>query len=173
MKKLMILLGAVSMMTGSVSALDDFEFEIDMGARVGIVNPDNLDSTFGIQLFCPIATRDNMELEGSLLYWKAEQEIGNIFLTSTATTTDLAVGVTAKYFLGDSEILPYALGGVALHFLSVEALGAEAKRNEIGLQLGGGAQYEIDDSLVATAEIVLHTGDAGQFNIMVGLAKVF
>ncbi|TRX62568.1 porin family protein [Fulvivirga sp. M361] len=79
------------------------------------------------------------------------------------------------YFELDSEVRPYALGGLNFAFLtvpSVSFLGFETEKEtstEVGLNIGAGADFPLGGSVTPFGELRYIIGDADQLAIAAGV----
>ncbi|MTI21424.1 hypothetical protein E1176_10375, partial [Fulvivirga sp. RKSG066] len=80
------------------------------------------------------------------------------------------------YFDVESSVEPYALGGLNFAFLSIDYydfFGSEGVRNVsetyVGLNLGGGVNFNIDSSIQPYGELRLVLGEADQLVIGGGI----
>ncbi|KAA3662920.1 MAG: autotransporter outer membrane beta-barrel domain-containing protein [Calditrichaeota bacterium] len=171
MKKLVLVLLALLFVTGGAFAQSDIGLK-GAGLRLGLVDPDVIDSTIGFEGIADLGTINQFALEASILYWS--KSVG------AASVRDLAFGATGRYFfeMEDSPIKPFASAGVGIHMFKTEVdfdfgfLGSGSESvssTEFGIKVGGGANYELNEKMTLTGEVSYHLGDAEQFNILGGI----
>ena len=102
-------------------------------------------------------------------WWsKSEDEtvLGNTVETSIRDFA-LKSGVKYSFTTSNPEWVPYARGGLAMNFFSVEAesngFSADASDTELGIYVGGGIDYHYSDSMYFGAEAAAHFSDADFF----------
>ena len=119
-----------------------------IGASIGFVSPENLESTFGLGAFADWGTiAPSLGLESHLDYWsKSESAFG-----FESSIRDITLGARARYFFDAAgpAIRPFAGAGLGLHFFRTEvtipvffpglpAMSTSDSQTKIGLDLGGG-----------------------------------
>ncbi len=171
MKKFVLVLMALFLLVGSAFAQTDIGLK-GAGLRLGLVDPEGtIESTIGFEGFADLGTFNKFTLEGSILYWKKTVD--------PVSLRDLAFGVTGRYFfdMGESAIQPFASAGLALHMVKSEldyniaGFGTtESSSTELGIKIGGGANYPLNDKMSFTGEVSYHLGDIEQFNILAGIS---
>ncbi|MCA9734652.1 MAG: outer membrane beta-barrel protein [Deferribacteres bacterium] len=172
MKKLVLVLLALLLVTGGAFAQSDIGLK-GAGLRLGLVDPDGIDSTIGFEGFADLGSFNKIALEASVLYWSKS--------VSVVSLRDLAIGATGRYFfdMADSPVKPFASAGLALHMMKSQVdydfgfLGSGSESvtsTEFGIKIGGGANYELNEKMTLTGEVSYHLGDAEQFNILGGVS---
>ncbi|KAA3610577.1 MAG: hypothetical protein DWQ05_21395 [Calditrichaeota bacterium] len=173
MKKLALILLALLVLSGGAFAQSDIGLK-GAGVRLGLVDPDGIDSTIGFEGFADLGTFNKFALEASILFWKKTVD--------PVSLRDLAFGVTGRYFfdMGESGVKPFASAGVGLHMVKSEVdfdLGffggsgtTDASSTEFGIKVGGGANYDINEKMAFTGEVSFHLGDIEQLNILGGIS---
>jgi len=150
-----------------------------VGAKLGLVDPENIDSVIGFGVFGDFGEiTENLRLEGNLDYWSKSSGNANF----DASVRDFALTGTAKYMFSTSnEVLqPFAVGGLGLHFVKtkseykgtnpfLEPSSSSETKTKIGIDLGGGACYSINEKIDLLGELRYRlVSDVNQLTIQVG-----
>lgn len=155
-----------------------------VGARLGIVSPEDLDMTVGFGGFVNLGTiEQRVRLEPYFDYWsQSESTFG-----AEASIRDLALGMKGLYNfpVQNPKLRPYAGVGLGLHFLKAEVtvpdidLGGgliipgytlEDSATELGLDLGGGIATSVSPSADLLGEVwYTAVSNASNFAIRAGV----
>jgi opacity protein-like surface antigen len=145
---------AVSAMTTTAMAAADFGLK-GIGVRVGVVEPENLDTTVGFGFFMDLGTfHPNVAFETYVDYWSNSIDVG--FMDTSFR--DVAVGAKVEYLftLSRPTIHPFIGGGLSMHFLqqsvdlgglSVPGMSLDVSDTKLGLDLGGGLRAGVAEHL--------------------------
>lgn len=137
-----------------------------LGVELGLVGPDNIDTTLGIGAFLDLGTfAPNMALESYLGYWANTEN----YAGGEEYARDLSIGVRGKYMFATASPLfhPFAGVGLGLHFVRWEVdvpdmiVGSilvpgfhnEDTDTSIGVDIGGGLQTNLSDRADLIGEI--------------------
>jgi len=158
-----------------------------IGLRVGVVEPENLDTSLGFGFFMDLGTfHPNVAFETYVDYWSYSQDV----VLAEASFRDIAVGAKGSYVfaLANPRIRPFVGGGLSLHFLKSEATIPEisffgqtipgttldASDTKLGLDLGGGLRAGIADNFDITGELwYSFVPDVNQLSFAAGLLYRF
>lgn len=175
---LFIAIAALALTVTSASAQTDMGFK-GVGAQVGVVNPEDISSTWGLGVLADLGTiTPQIGLEAHLDFWtKSDSEFG--FDTSIR---DIAAGARARYFIPvkSVKVQPYAGAGLAMHFLhaSVEipdivnggTMTADDSDTKLGLDIGGGMSARMNDRTDFIGELWFGlVSDVSQVSARVGV----
>ena len=72
------------------------------------------------------------------------------------------INANGHYYFNTGSIEPYALAGLNFAFLSVKSSFGDSSNTEVGLNLGGGANFDIGSSIKPFGELRIVIGDADQ-----------
>jgi opacity protein-like surface antigen len=90
-----------------------------VGGKLGYVDPENIDGTFGLGFFVDIGTLvPDLSLEGNVDFWSKSVDICNKELDcdEKEECSDLSIGATMRYMIpAQGNVYPYAGGGPAVH----------------------------------------------------------
>jgi opacity protein-like surface antigen len=179
---LVITIGAVALMSTGVSAETDIGFK-GAGLELGIVNPEDVDATWGIGVFADLGTfMPQLGFSAYADYWgKNQDEFGTEF-----DFRDIAIGARTKWYfpIKNPKIQPYAGAGLGIHFLKakvtipdqniggtlVPGSTATATDEKIGLDIGGGMTAKLNDRADFVGEMWLGlVSDINQMSMKVGI----
>jgi len=135
---------AVSAMATTAMAAADFGLK-GIGVRVGVVEPENLDTTVGFGFFMDLGTfHPNLAFETYVDYWSNSLDV----LSMETSFRDVAVGAKLEYLFTVSRptIHPFVGAGLSMHFLqqsfdlgsTVPGMSLDVSDTKLGLDLGGG-----------------------------------
>lgn len=159
-----------------------------IGLKVGVVNPEDLDSALGIGLIFDLGTiHPNIGFETYAGYWsQTEEDFG-----AEVGVRDFSFGAKAKYLFQTSKpsLQPFAGGGLGLHVLNAHAdidpvyfgntlvfPGSSDSDTEVkvGLDLGGGLRYDAGSQFAFFGEGWFSiVSDVSQFSLMIGAEYMF
>lgn len=170
------------LVVSNAAAQTDLRFR-GAGVEVGLVNPEDIDATFGFGALVDLGTIvPRLQLEAHLDYWsKSQDEYGVEF-----SVRDIAVGAKAKYLFDvpTTKIQPFAGGGLGLHFVNAEMTipeqnimgiivpGSSASdgSTKLGLDLGGGFYAPMTPNMNFVTEMWAGiVSDVNQFALKVGV----
>lgn len=175
----------VSMLFGLLSSpIALAETAAKVGARTGMVDVDNLGSTIGFGGYGEMAVTPEVSIRPSLDYWQVTKGSDVGLAKVKVEVSDLTIGGAIKYAasLPGWTARPYALGGLAMHRLSVNAAvsndfaaGAtyrsEARETKIGFDLGGGVSYPLSSGMELSGEVLMRSVDeADLLSLTAGIA---
>jgi len=150
-----------------------------VGGALGYVKPENVDATIGFGAVVDLGTvSQNLGLEADVDYWSKSEKAGGF----ESSFRDLSIVGVVKYLfaLENSQIKPYALGGLGFHFFKSKVevpdifgvgLGGtfEDSETKIGIDIGGGAAYGVNEKVDVFAEARYRlVSDINQFLVKVG-----
>ena len=147
-----------------------------IGARIGLVNPEDASSTvvFGAHVDAGTFVR-NVHVMPYFEYWSAGAEVGTFEIDVSDLT--IATDINIDFPLQDSRITPYLGGGLGLHFLShdTNAPGEQSDDDtKLGLNLQGGMRNEVMPNLNLFGEIrYSFVSDADQLKVIGGFTYQF
>ena len=148
-----------------------------LGARLGLVDPEGASSTLdlGIHIDAGEFAR-NLHLQPIAEYWSVGVEAGGF----SVDISDFSLGMDLllDFPLQDSRIVPYAGGGLGMHFLKYESNvpgeDAEDSRNKLGLNLQGGVRNDVMPNLALFGEVRYNfISDANQLKLLGGFTYRF
>lgn len=104
-----------------------FQFN-GIGARLGYVNPEDLDGTFMIGGHLNFDDPNGLRLQPSLHYWNGD------------AVSDIAPNIDLSYrFMGGSQVTPYLGAGLGLHMYDAE--NSSFSDTNVGLNIFGGVAF--------------------------------
>lgn len=136
-----------------------------IGPRIGFVDPQGaLDGTAEVGVvfdFGELAPR--LKLDGSASFWSTGRNYryynGNHYEGYDWTVRDLILRAGVNYRFLEGEWIPYAGGGIGMHFYSWDYNGAPYYSNnsdtQFGIYLDGGIEHQLSDSW--TGQVQLQT----------------
>ncbi len=159
-----------------------------IGLKVGVVNPEDLDTALGVGLVLDLGTiYPNIAFETYTGYWGQTEEAFAV----KVGVHDLSFGAKAKYMFQTSKpaVQPYAGAGLGLHVMTAHAdmdpvyfgntlviPGSSESDTEVkvGLDLGGGLRYDAGSQFAFTGEgWFTIVSDVSQFSLMIGAVYMF
>ena len=147
-----------------------------LGARIGFVDPEGASSTLelGVHIDAGQITR-GVRLQPVVEYWSLGQEVGPY----DSDISDLSFGldINVDFPLQDSRIVPYAGGGLGMHFLSFDSTVPNVPDNsetKLGLNIQGGIRNDIMPNLSLFGEARYNfVSDANQLKVLGGFTYRF
>lgn len=144
------------------------------GVHLGIVNPEDMDATFGFGAFADLGTlAPNLRLSSHLDYWSESEDAG----PGEVSVRDLALGMRGRYMfpVANPRLQPYAGAGVGLHFLrsevDVPGFSADDSDTKLGIDLGGGLMAPMTPNTDFLAELWYGiVDDFSQLSLRAGLS---
>jgi opacity protein-like surface antigen len=185
MKKITVALLMVALCTVAVqdaSAQANFGLK-GIGGRIGLVNAENLDSSFGFDAVADLGTVSPViGVEARLGYWAySESQFG-----VEAKLSDISVSGRGKYMFptANPKLTPFAGAGLGLHFLHMEAtvpaIGPipaqtiEASETRLGLDIGGGLAMHASPQVDIVGEVWYGiVSDFNQLSFKIGATRWF
>jgi len=122
-----------------------------VSAGLALVSPEDIDGTFGITLGAEVGTiLENLDARADLIWWSTSE--GTTGAEASFRDIGILPGVRYHFSMGeDVPITPFADGGLGIHLFKAEVdtfLGSVSDTTtEIGIFFGGGAAYEISDTM--------------------------
>ena len=174
---------ALSAMTTTAMAAADFGLK-GIGVRVGVVEPENLDTTVGFGFFLDMGTfHPNIAFETYAGYWKNSFDVG----LAESSFRDIVIGAKVEYMFNVSRptIHPFIGGGLSAHIMKSEAtiagieglfdgMSLDATDTKLGLDLGGGLRAGVADQIDIIGEAwYTFVTDINQFQATGGIAYKF
>jgi opacity protein-like surface antigen len=147
-----------------------------LGARIGLVDPENASSTvdLGVHIDAGEFAR-NIRLMPLVEYWSVGQDVGPY----NADLKDFSLGadLNLDFPLQDSRVTPYAGGGLGLHWLksstSVPNV-PDQSDTKLGLSLLGGVRTDAMPNLALFGELRYNfVSDFNQLKILGGFTYRF
>ena len=140
------------------------------GARIGFVDPEGASSTLGLGLHVDAGEFvKNVHLMPLVEYWK----VG----VSGVDLSDLSLGmdVNLDFPVEGGRFIPYAGGGLGLHFLKADSPGfGSASDTKLGLNLQGGIKNQIMPNVAIFGELkYAFVSNSNQLKIMGGFTYNF
>ena len=160
----------------------DFGFK-GVGGRIGLVNVEELDSTFGFEGIVDLGTvAPNWGMEANVGFWSwSEEQFG-----AKTSIRDIILGARTKYMFTtqNPQLTPFVGGGMGLHFLRAEvdipaqggfpAQSASASDTELGIEFGGGLAMHVSPQIDLVGEAWYGIiNDVNQFSLKVGATRWF
>jgi opacity protein-like surface antigen len=150
---------AVSAMTSTAMAAADIGLK-GIGVRVGVVDPDNLDTTVGFGILMDLGTfHPNVSFETYANYWSNSFDVG----LAESSFRDIAIGAKARYLINTARptIHPFVGAGASVHMLHTEAstpemdmggiiipaFNVDASDTKFGMDVGGGLRAGVADRI--------------------------
>lgn len=147
-----------------------------LGARIGFVDPEGTSSTLELGLHIDAGQiARGVRLQPVVEYWSLGQSIGPY----DSDTSDLSFGadVNVDFPLQDSRIVPYAGGGLGLHFLGFDSTVpgvSDQSDTKLGLNIQGGIRNDIMPNLSLFGEARYNfVSDANQLKVLGGFTYRF
>jgi len=158
-----------------------------IGVRAGVVNPEDVDATFGFSLVMDLGTiHPNWALETNAGFWSQSES----FYGYEYGLNDFSFGSRVKYLFPVSNAIlqPYAGAGLGLHIFNAHAetnavyyggtllypgQRVENTDLELGLDLGGGLFIDQGGSWAFTTDAWFTVCDVSQFSLMAGAVYMF
>jgi len=146
------------------------------GVHLGLVSPENMDTTVGLGAFADLGTMaPQVHLVSSLDFWSKSQSVP---FGGDASVRDIALTVRGEFMfpVTSPKVKPFAGGGLGLHYLTgkVSAPGfptIESSSTKLGLDLGGGMATPLGPKTDFLAELWYGVVDtANQLSIRAGLS---
>ncbi len=82
------------------------------------------------------------------------------------------INLNGQYLFGDIEsVAPYALAGLNIFRVGTSLDGTSFSASEVGLNVGGGVNFPISETLTGAAELKYVIGDADQ--LVIGAGVIF
>ena len=178
---------ALSALTTTAMAAADFGLK-GIGVRVGVVEPENLDTTVGFGLFLDMGTfHPNVAFETYASYWKNSFDVG----LAESSFRDIVIGAKVEYMFDVSrpEIHPFVGGGLSAHIMKSSAsvseldlggglvipgMSLDATDTKLGLDLGGGLRANVASQIDIIGEAwYTFVTDINQFMATGGIAYKF
>ncbi len=141
------------------------------GARIGLVDPENASSTVALGAHVDAGEFvKNVHVMPYIEYWK----VG----VSGVNTRDftLATDVNLDFPLQGGHVVPYAGGGLGLHFLhaDIPVVGGDGSSKKLGLNIQGGIRNQVMPNLGLFGEVRFSFVDtADQLKVMGGFTYNF
>lgn len=177
---------AVSAMASTAFAAADIGLK-GIGVRVGVVEPENLDTTVGFGFFMDLGTfHPNLGFETYVDYWSNSFDVG----LAESSFRDIIIGAKTEYLFntGRPTIHPFVGAGLSMHLLKSEATIADislfgetipgttidATDTKLGLDIGGGLRAGVADRVDIVGEAwYTFVSDFNQLNATGGLVLKF
>ena len=177
---------AVSAMATTAMAAADFGLK-GIGVRVGVVEPENLDTTVGFGFFMDLGTfHPNVAFETYVDYWSNSFDVG----FGESSFRDIVIGAKTEYMFTVSRpiIHPFIGAGLSVHMMKSEAsisditifgqtipgTSMDASDTKLGLDLGGGLRAGVADNIDIIGEAwYSFVPDVNQFLATGGIAYKF
>lgn len=143
------------------------------GAGLGLVAPENIDSTFWLDGGVEFArVNENITLDGRFMYWGSSEGSGDL----KVDFSDFAILPGGTYrFAPQGNVTPLARAGLGIHRFKVEVptvdlgpfgtVGGSTTNTEFGVYLGGGAAFQAGDRFEILGIAEYHIMDANFFTI--------
>lgn len=143
-------------------------------ATLGIANPEALDSTLLIAVRGDLMELGpNLQVDGGLHFWKKGYSVASTYdpygysygagaVEWSYRDVALLSGVKYTLRVSDPALVPYGRAGVGLHFQSASVAGVSVGKTDVGIYLGGGADYRVGRSLLVGGELSYHLTDIDQ-----------
>ena len=157
-----------------VSAKSDIGFK-GIGPRIGFVDPEgSLDGTveFGVVFEFGEFVRQ-LYWDGSVSYWSTGQDWQYNNNKYDWKLSDLVFRSGVNYHFLEGEWVPYAGGGLGLHFYSWDYAGspnwANSSDTEFGFYIDGGVEHEFSEKWKGQLQIQFDFADADQTALLFNL----
>lgn len=166
MKKILFVLMAVTFSLSAFSQID-FKFKgvgggLSIGSEAG-----NGDMGFGLNVGGLAQIMDKIDAEANFIFYFPSDKNGVDYNL-------IASNANGHYnFYQEGEITAYGLGGLNISRLKWKNSGYSSNNTEIGINIGAGGAYEINDMLDGTAQIGYTIGNADQLFINLGVFYKF
>ncbi len=143
-----------------------------IGGRAGLAKPENVDATYNIAVHANLGEIiENLVIFPSLDYWGSSQKV----LGVDVDFSQIAINADVRYYIPTSGNLAFfAGGGLGIFFSSGETASvfgqsASYSNTDIGLNLGGGIDIPINDTLLFTADARFVLSDGNAFKVTGGV----
>ena len=158
-----------------------------IGLKMGVVNPEEVDATFGLGLVFDLGTiHPQWALESYAGWWSQGEEAYGV----EAGVSDYSFGGKVKYMFETSNptLQPYAGAGLGLHIYDMHAetppvyfggtlvypgTSYDDTDMELGLDLGGGLRIDQGGQFSFLADAWFTISDVSQFSLMAGACYMF
>lgn len=189
MKKFAVALFTLALCTLAVqnaSAQSDIGLK-GVGARIGLVDVEDLDSTFGFEVVADLGTfTPVVGWDARLSYWGYKEDLGGF---GEASLRDVALTSHANYLFSTSnqQITPFVGGGLGMHFISakveipaqdlgggliIPAQSYSDGSTELGIDIGGGLAFHASPQLDFVGEIWYGIiNDVNQMSFKAGVTR--
>jgi hypothetical protein len=178
---LMVFVGACILLSAcctEASAASDIGFK-GIGPRIGYVDPEgSLDGTveFGVVFEFGEFTR-HLYWDGSVSFWSSGRDYhyyhGNNYDTYSWKLRDFALRSGVNYHFLEGEWVPYAGGGLGLHFYSWDYSGmpyyANTSDTKFGLYIDGGIEHAFSEKWVGQMQLQFDFADNDQTALLFNL----
>jgi opacity protein-like surface antigen len=147
-----------------------------LGARLGFVDPEGTSSTLelGVHIDAGQIVK-GVRLQPLVEYWSLGTSIGPY--NSDVSDFSFGTDVNVDFPLQDSRIVPYAGGGLGLHFLSFDSTVPnvpDQSDTKLGLNIQGGIRNDIMPNLSIFGEARYNfVSDANQLKVLGGFTYRF
>lgn len=132
--------------------------------------------TIGFNLKCQYSITESIDLVGGLTFFLPKTETQNIPFAGTIKTksTLLSFDIDGHYhFAINDQIKVYPLSGLNITNVSVSVNNTKTGDTKVGLNVGAGGTYKINESLNAFAETKYIIGNYDQLVITLGILYQF
>jgi len=146
-----------------------------VGGHLGFIKPSDIDPALGLGVDLPLGTitKHHVELRTGLEYWKTSN--------GPLDTKDFIIsgyGIYNFKKLKKAPIVPYAGGGLSLHFVSTDGrinnINVDSSDTKMGLDLLAGGRYSYKKNLDFFGETKYRVvSDVGQFSLVAGAVYKF
>jgi hypothetical protein len=178
---LMVFVGACILLSACctvASAKSDIGFK-GIGPRIGYVDPEGaLDGTveFGVAFEFGEFAR-HLNWDGSVSFWSTGRDYqyytGNQWHKYGWTLRDIVLRSGVNYHFLEGEWVPYAGGGLGLHFYSWDYAGAPYYSNtndtQFGFYIDGGIEHEFSENWKGQLQLQFDFADADQTALLFNL----
>jgi hypothetical protein len=155
-----------------------------VGVRAGLVDPENVETTYVIGLFTGLGSiHPRLSLESYVNYWEKSRQMSS---AGDLSVRDIAIGARVEYSvpMPSSIAAPFVGVGLSIHFLngtahgpgyatgSVPAIKAPLVDSDtrLGLDVGGGVRATASSNIDIVGEMMYSFVDEfGFFSLTVGL----
>ena len=144
-----------------------------LGARIGFVDPEGASSTvaLGVHIDAGEFVR-HVHVLPLVEYWKVG--VGGVDVSDLDIGTDINVDFPVE----GGRVIPYAGGGLALHFVSVDdpfaPPGVDTSDTKLGLNIQGGIRNQVMPNLSLFGEVkYAFVSDVNQLKVMGGFTYNF
>jgi len=127
-----------------------------IGGQVSFVKPEDIDGTFGLGMHADLGEiGGGVGLFPSVTFWRKSWEESLFGEKWDTTFTEIATNADARYyFLGydTGTMRPFVGGGLALIYSSVSCDDFDDSDMDVGINILGGADFDISDSMIGFFE---------------------
>ncbi len=128
----------------------------------------------GINITGQYFMKDNIAIEGSFTYYIPKSFGSILVLGADYSIKWYEINVNANYYFMEGKIKPYGLAGLNYSIISIPTFinfGSDLTNessSKIGLNIGGGVDFDLGKKIIPFAQLKYVVGDFDQLQILAG-----